>query len=180
MKTKSLIILSFIGLFSISIFSCKKVKELLRFNIKINTSQTIKATPLLASFFSSMANAKSSDAQEFSTQGTRTDLVKEAKLNSAKLVITSPQGQNFDFLELIEVYIQNQDGSNSKKIAFKDSIPDNVGNTLELDVDNSLFLDSYIKADNFKLETKYKVKKAVTQDVNMDINMVVSVVADPI
>lgn len=159
--------------------ACKKINELLRFNIKIETSQTIPATSILGSFFSSFANASSSDSQEFSSQGTRVDLVKEAKLNSVKLVITAPQGQNFNFLEMIEVHIQNQDGSNSKKIAYIDSIPDGVS-SLDMNVENNVVLDSYIKADKFKLETRYKVKEATTNDVNLDIKMVVSVVADPL
>lgn len=180
MRTKLFIIL--LAAVSLTItFSCKKIKDLLRFDIHVNASQNIPPSMVITSFLTtSFADVPTETDQEFSTQGTRADLVKEAKMKAVTLTIKSPQGEDFSFLSAIEVYIADKNGNNEKKIAFKDPVPSNAGSTLVLNVNSDVLLDSYVRAGSFKIKTYYKCRKAITESIDMDIAITISVVADPL
>lgn len=175
-------ILSILLIASIGLWCCKKIKDLLRFDIDYSTSFTIPGNQtilsgLLPPIFSPEVSANSE--QTFKNEGTSANLVKEIKIKKVVLTITSPNGQTFQFLKSVTVYIAKGDGSAVKKIAFKNPVPNNVGNSLELDVDNSVLLDEYIKADKFKIKTEYEIKGTnPTTDVRADL--VFNVLADPL
>ena len=167
---------------SLAFFGCKKVKDLLRFDLSYATAFTIPGNQsiintLLPPIFSPTVSANSE--QTFKNEGTSANLVKEIKMKKVMLTITSPSGQTFQFLKSITVYIAKGDGSSPKRIAYKTEVPSNVGNTLTLDVDQSVLLDEYIKADQFKLKTEYTIK-GTNPDVDVNADLVFNVLADPL
>lgn len=175
-------ILSILLVVSLGLWGCKKIKDLLRFDIDYSTTFTIPGNQtilsgLLPPIFSPEVSANSE--QTFKNEGTSANLVKEIKIKKVVLTITSPNGQTFQFLKSVTVYISKADGSGAKKIAYKTPVPSNAGNTLELDVDNSILIDEYIKADKFKIKTECEIRGTnPTTDVRADL--VFNVLADPL
>ena len=164
-----------------TLFACTKLKDLLRFDINFTTQITIPATGSINQALSFFGQDVSTNTTEtFKNNGTNADLVKEIKLKACKLVITSPNGQNFDFLKDITVYIVDKDGNNKQKIAYKTNIPETQGSTLELDVDNSVHLDSYVKAESFKISCDVTQRKSTFNDITIDTKLTFNVLADPL
>ncbi|MDT7829191.1 hypothetical protein RQM65_10985 [Pricia sp. S334] len=67
------------------------------------------------------------------------------------MVITSPTGSDFSFLNSIKVYIASE-GLEEVLIAEQE-VPDGVGSTLDVDV-LDIDLQEYIKKDEFNLRIK--------------------------
>lgn len=168
----------FLGL--VFLLSCKKIKDLLRFDIDYSTEFTIPGNQnILTNLIAIFSPEVSANTEEtFKKEGTSVNLVKEIRIKRVKLTITNPAGQTFQFLKSITVYIAKADGSEAKKIAYKD-VPTTVGNTLDLDVDNSILLDAYIKADKFKIKTEYTIRDT-NPDTKVKTDLTFNVLADPI
>lgn len=176
---KSLLLLSILAM--VLVFSCKKIKELLRFDISYDAEFVIPSTggvipPILSPIFSPEVDAKTEET--FNSKGTKANLVKEIRIKSVVLTISNPSGANFNFLKSISVSIADKNGNNAKKIAYKDNVPNNV-TSLTLDVDGSIDLDEYIKADKFKIKSEYTLRDGIMQDYTLKAAMVFGVTADP-
>jgi hypothetical protein len=81
--------------------------------------------------------------------------------------LTSPNSEDFSFLESLEVYIQTE-GQIEQRIAFAEVISDNVGNTFELDVE-SVNLTAYVASETFSLRFNSVIDEVVTQDMTIAI-----------
>ena len=83
------------------------------------------------------------------------------------MTITSPSGETFSFLNSIEIYISSPQFS-EKKVAFKESIPANVGDQLICDLVD-LDLQEFIKDDRFTLRLKTITDETIPQNVTVDV-----------
>ncbi len=164
-----------------STLSCKKVKDLLRFDINYSTNLELPSNQtiigdLLPPIFSPDISANTE--QTFKNQGTRADLVKEIRVKSVKLTITNPPGETFGFLKSISIHIADGNKQNAKRIAFLDNVPANAGNIITLNTDDSVLIDSYLKADKFTIKTEYTIR-GTNPRLDIQADMVFSVLADP-
>ena len=163
-----------------SLTSCKKLlDELLTFSFSTSSDFTIPGTIAVNTPLSiNTPEISASSSAEFGNNGTNPSLVKDVKLSKMSLTITSPSGQNFDFLSEIKIYI-NAEGLNEVLIASKTDIPDTEDNMLDLNTED-VALEEYIKKDKFSLRLDVKTDKTITQEVNITSNMTFSVTADPL
>jgi hypothetical protein len=171
---KKLILIAFLAL---SVAACKK-GELGVVTFDVNQNGTFEMPPnddLLALLEVTTPAVNSTWKGDFQNNNTNADNLREMKLKSASMTINEPAGQTWKFLEKIEVYIK-ADGLSETKIAYKDNIDPNVGQTLVLntvDVD----LKPYAQKDAFQLTIKTKAREITTQTIKGDFNMVFKVSA---
>lgn len=164
---KSLILLLIV--FSLS--QCDKIDDLTKFDIDYNTSVTISSTfGIDVPFDIATPVITTNSESEFEVNNTKKDLIEEITLSHLTMIITSPDGASFDFLNSIEVYI-NADGLEEKKVAWNEQIPETIGDVLELESSN-IDLQEYIKKDSFQLRVKTKTDKLISEDHEIEIRSV--------
>ncbi|UOG75125.1 hypothetical protein MTX78_00670 [Hymenobacter tibetensis] len=157
---------------------CKKIDKLLTFNIE--DSQNIKVSggfPLGQIVPLTPLSVPTKSEEKFSNEGTSANLVKKVTLNQLTLTITNPNNENFDFLELIKIYIST-DGNDKILLASLDPVPTGV-KTITLNPTNAV-LDKYIKAKSYTLTTEAKIRKPISSDITLRCDTRFQVTADPL
>jgi len=91
-------------------------------------------------------------------------------LKELSLTLTSPASSNFSFLNSIEIFLK-ADGLSEIKIAWKDEVPANTDDYLELETTKT-DLKEYIKKDNFILRVNTVTDKLLTSDHQLEITSV--------
>ncbi len=158
-------------LFALALTQCDQLDKLTQFDVDYDTSVTISSTVGLdVPFEIATPEVTTNSESEFEVNDTRKDLVEEITLKKLSLMITVPDDGDFDFLNDIEVYI-SADGLEEKKVAWKDNIPESIGNSLDLET-SDIDLQEYIKKDSFNLRIKTTTDKVITQDHEIEIHSV--------
>ena len=166
---KNLFLLSFV---LVSLFfgtSCEKLdEEFTQFTIDYNTSVVIENGSIINLPINLLTpEIETNQESEFSVNNTRKDLVEEVMLQKLQLKVTSPDNQSLDFINKIKLYI-NAEGLSELEIAFKDPVPNDVGDELLLDV-NDNNLREYIIKDKFSLRVEVVSNQIMGQDVYIDV-----------
>jgi hypothetical protein len=163
------IMILFLMVFALS--QCDQLNELTKFDVDYNTSITISSSDgINVPFEIATPEITTNSESEFAMNDTRVDLVQEITLSHLTMVITSPANGNFDFLNAIEIYI-DAEGLGEKKVAWKDDIPETIGDVLELET-SDIDLKEYIKKDAFKLRVKTTTDKLISEDNDIEIQSV--------
>ncbi len=115
----------------------------------------------------SASSSASSFDQIFTGQGSNTGYVKEVRIASAKIEASNPSSQNLGVLKSIKLYISRGDGLSEILAASRTDISATVGNSLVLDIDNSRFLDEYIKGSTVRVRMEYVLRNPLTIDVSL-------------
>jgi len=155
------------GLFTLT--SCEKLdQEFTQFNVEYTSKITVDNGLGLNLPLDILTPEMETNAEaEFAVNNTRKDLVEEVMLEELRLKVTSPSNQRLDFLNSIKIYI-NADGLSELEIAFKDPVPGDVGDELQLDV-NDNNLREYIIKDKFSLRVEVVSDQINGQDVDIDV-----------
>lgn len=174
MKKSLLLILAFIPFLGLP--GCKLLDELRTFNINYSADFTIPSTTIIDIPVSLPTPPTSTESQQkFDDQGVKSDWIDSVKLTSLSVTITSPQGEDFSFLEEISIYM-NTDGQSEVLIASKIPVPSDAGSTLTLDVTGT-DLYPYISQSSFTLRTAVTTDETMTQSVDFRADMVIQVKA---
>lgn len=171
-------ILAIILIASVALSGCKKDGIEINFKMNYNTNFTIEGgggLNLPLDFFT--PDVTTDSEAEFEANDTRKDKIKEIKLESLVLDITSPANQNFDFMKDIYLYI-NADGLDEQRYAFIENIPEGL-TSISLNADG-IDLAEYIKQDKFSLRVKAVQDKTMTRDIDVAAAMVFAVKANPL
>ncbi len=121
-------------------------------NSKIN--QTISATSTASSFDQIFGNQDG------------TAYIKEVRVASARLDASNPTTQNLGVFKSVKLFIVNGSGT-EVMVASRSDVSENIGNNLVLDIDNSRFIDDYIKGNNLRIRMEYVLKNNLTSDVSV-------------
>lgn len=160
------------------ILSCDKIDDLLTFYISHDTTFTIESTaPVNLPIDISTPDITTNSSQDFENNNTRSDLVKDIKLNDLNLTIEAPAGKNFNFLKSVHIYISTN-SSNEVLLASAEDVPMNV--TFVDMTPTESALDSFIKASSYKLRTKIVTRETLTQSVDVKVDMEFKVTAKPL
>ncbi|WP_242926438.1 hypothetical protein [Pontibacter vulgaris] len=175
MKKALFVLMAFVVFFGTA---CEKLDELLTFYINEDETIKIESNFPIGAVVPLTPVAVTTNSQEtFKNNNTRAELVKDVTLNKLTLTISDPQGQNFNFLKNIEIYISNSENGDTR-LAYLDEIPQNVS-SLTLKSTNAQ-LDKYIKSDSYTIKTKATLAKPISQDISIRADMRFKVTADPI
>jgi hypothetical protein len=160
---------------AIVVIACEKIDELLTFYIDHQATITVEsASPLNLPIEIATPDIATNSTQSFENNNTRSDLVKDIKLNDIKLTVTDPAGKNFNFLKSVEIYISTN-SSNEILLASNENIPMNVS-VADLSATEEK-LDQYIKASSYKLRTRIVTRETLTQSVDVKVDLEFKVTA---
>lgn len=166
MKQLLLLIVSASFLF---IMSCEKFgKATVSFDMEFEQQIEIPSNSGISLPIDVITPEKETNAEStFAVEDTRKDLVEEILLKQATLTITSPEGQDFAFLNDLYLYLR-ADGLDEILIASAEDIPESIGNVLELNPEDKDFKE-YIKKDEFTLRVKAVTDKITNRDVTINV-----------
>lgn len=160
----------------LAIVGCKKVDQLLTFNVDVSQSTTIPvilvgAGPIKAD------PVTTNSADSFRNNKTTKDKVKDVYLNKMALTITSPSGLTFDFLDKVEIYISTN-SNNRILLARLDNVPKGVTTVTLVPTTNRL--DEYLKSDTYTLDAIYTSNAARLAPFTVRSDATFKVTADPL
>ncbi|MGB0916628.1 MAG: hypothetical protein ACPGU4_03470 [Flavobacteriales bacterium] len=113
--------------------------------------------------------------QKFEDEGIETNWIESIKLKELKLTLINPSGEDFDFLENVNIYISS-DGEAEQLLASKSPVPEGSGSMISLDV-NDVNLFAHITQPNFSLRIEVVTDEARLYDVDVKANMKMEVKA---
>lgn len=158
-------------------FSCEEVNDLTKFDIEYEKTFTIPGTIGIDTPITIPTPDITTNSEEkFSGNDTKKELVEEIIMKQLTLSIQSPSDGDFSFLERLTIYI-DAEGMEQTKIATRESIPDDVGSTLEMETP-SVDLKEYIFKDSFKLKTTVTTDETIMEDHEIKADMVFTVDAE--
>ena len=150
---------------------CKALDELTKFDMDYETEVVITSSVGVNLPFNVFTpDVQTNSESEFAVNDTRKDLIEEIQLKQLQLKITSPDQEDFSFLESIEIYI-TAEGMDEVLIASKTEVPQDVGDLLDLDT-SSIDIQEYIKMDSFQLRLSTVTDEALAVDHYIDVSAV--------
>lgn len=159
--------------------SCEKILDLLEFSVEDSQTITVPATLPIGQFFALPSVAVSSTSKTtYANNNTSADYVQDVTLSRLALTITSPTGQNFDFLKRIEVYISTDANSQGVLLASLNPVPTGA-TTIELTPADQK-LDVFLSQGSYTLTTKVEVTQPLTQQVTIRADSRFKVKAKPL
>ncbi|WP_424003048.1 hypothetical protein [Maribacter sp. IgM3_T14_3] len=152
------------------IFSaCDKLDELTKFDMEYSQRATIPSTTGINLPFDVFTPEMETNSEStFAVNDTRKDLIEEIRLTKLELVMISPDGADFSFLNSIEVYI-SADGFEEIRIASLDEVPEDAGSVIALDTSDT-DLKEYIKSDEFSLRLNTVTDELMSTDHELEVN----------
>ncbi len=167
------ILIGFIAIASLAT-GCATVQSLVRSTFPYTATLIIPASGRTNTTLSATSSANSFD-QIFTGQGTNTSSVKEIRIASAKIESSNPSNQNLGVIKSVKLYLSRGDGSGEIMVASRTDITPTTGSSLVLDIDNSRFLDDYIKGSTVKIRMEYILRDALNVDASVKASLGFSV-----
>ena len=162
---------------ALSLAACEQVDELTQFEMDYTTSFTIPGTiGMDVPIDLQTPEIQTNSTEKFSGQDTREDLIEEIVLREMNLSIESPSGGDFSFLNGLTIFL-NAEGMEEVKVAWKESIPEDPGSTLQLET-ASADLKEYIFKDQFQLRVQSQTDEIIDQDHEVQVASVFHVDAE--
>ena len=143
---------------------CSTVQSLIKSTFPYTATIIIPASSRTNATISTTSTASSFD-QIFGNQN-GTTYIKEVRVASARVDASNPTNQNLGIIKSVKLYIINGSGA-EVMIASRNDIAENIGSNLVLDVDNSRFVDNYIKGNNLRIRMEYVLRNSLTSDISV-------------
>ncbi len=171
MKISSSIIFILIFIF----YGCKIIDELTHFDVDYNYTFTL---PSFGGINLDNLNIESKDLENdtestFEINDTRKDLVERATLKKFNVTILEPIDAKFTFINKVEIFVET-DALEEKLIAWKENIPADIGNYLELETTSS-DLKKYLTSDAIRVRLKTTSSSPLMEDLLLDLRSTVEV-----
>ncbi len=156
-----------IGILVIGLMSCKKVAKFTQFDMEFENECVIpSSTGVSLPLDIITPDTETNSESTFAVNDTRKDKIEEITLTELDMTITSPNGQDFSFLESINLYL-NADGLDEVLIAWKNPVPQSA-TTLMLET-TELDMKEYIKKDEFTLRINCTTDEVITSDHHLNV-----------
>jgi hypothetical protein len=152
---------------SVALVSCGTVQSIVQ-NTVPYTTNVLVSSGVPANQEISTTSSASSFAQYV---GAGNSMVQDIRISSAKVSATSlSSNSDLGIFKSIKVYLS---GNNTQEIlvAQRIDIGNNIGNTLNLDPDNSKILDEVVKSGAVKARVAYVLKNTANKDTNLNISL---------
>ncbi len=143
---------------------CSTVQSLIKSTFPYTATIIVPASSRTNTVISSTSAVSSVD-QVFGNQN-GTDYIKEVRVASARLDASNPSTQNLGVFKSVKLYLINSSGA-EVMIASRSDVAENIGNNLVLDIDNSRFLDDYVKGSNLRIRMEYVLRNSLSSDVSV-------------
>lgn len=139
--------------------SCSTVSSILQNTFPYNATVLVTANSAANIELSSVSPAQS--VNQLTGSGAN---VKDIRVSNATISVGSDT--SLGVFKSVKVYLSNNN-NNQVLVASRESIPDNVGNSLALDVNSSQTLDSMMKSGSVQAKIVYVLKKVPTSDISL-------------
>ena len=93
--------------------------------------------------------------------------IKDVRISDAKLSVVTPSGGNLSDLKSIKVYISSN-GTSERMVASRSNISNN-SSSLNLDLNDTGFLDEVVKSSGVTVRTVYELKNQTSSDMNLKV-----------
>jgi hypothetical protein len=140
------------------------VQSIIKSTFPYTSSLIIPANSKINTTLSATSSASSFD-QIFGNQN-GADYIKEVRVASVKLDASNPTNQNLGVLKSVKLFLINSSGA-EVIIASRNDVSENIGSNLVLDVDNSRFVDEYVKGNNLRVRMEYSLRSSLSSDVSL-------------
>ena len=157
------IILLFVVTSSI-IAGCATVQSIIKSTFPYTSSLIIPASSKTNTTLSATSSASSFD-QIFGNQN-GANYIKEVRVASVRLDASNPTNQNLGVFKSVKVFLVSGTGA-EVMVASRNDVSENIGNNLVLDVDNSRFVDEYVKGNNLRVRLEYSLRSNLSGDVSV-------------
>lgn len=95
--------------------------------------------------------------------------IKDVRISEAKVTVISPSSGTLSDFKSFKVFVSS-DGSSEKLVASRENFSAS-GNSLNLDVNDSGYLDSVVKSNNLKVRTVYVLRSSPNNDMNVRVSL---------
>jgi len=143
---------------------CGTVQSIIKSTFPYTATLVIPLSAKPDTLNSSTSTASTFD-EIFGNQGGN-DYIKDVRIASARIIASNPNDKSMGMFKSLRIFISNAD-SGEVMVASRNDISENIGSTLVLDIDNSRFLDKYIKADSLHIRIEYVLRQSLTTDVSV-------------
>lgn len=149
---------------SLLFVGCATVQSIIKSTFPYTATLIIPANSK-ANSTNSATSAASSFDQVFGNQDGG-EYIKEVRIASAKLDASNPSNQSMGMFKSVKLFIANGN-SGEVMVASRSDVSENIGSSLILDIDNSRFLDNYIKGNSLRIRMEYVLRNGLTTDVSV-------------
>lgn len=159
-----------LGLIFLTAFatSCATLQSIVKSTFPYTSTLIVPASSQTGRTFSSTSSASSFD-QIFTGSGSNTSQISQVRMSTAKIEAISPSNQNLGVFKSIRVYLLN--GSNQVMVASRTDVSATTGSSLVLDIDNSKFLDDYVKSGTVRVRMDYVLQSGLNVDLSVKASL---------
>lgn len=143
---------------------CATVQSIIKSTFPYTATILIPASSKSNEKISSSSSASSFDEIFGNQDGT--SYIKEVRIASAKLTASNPAAKSMGMFKSVKLFISSGK-SGEVMVASRNDVQENIGSSLVLDIDNSRFLDDYIKGSNLRVRIEYVLRNSTTTDVSV-------------
>lgn len=147
---------------------CATVQSLIKSTFPYTATVVIPASSKSNTTISANSAATSFD-QVFGNQN-GTDYVKEIRIASAKLDASNPSNKSLGMFKSVKLFVANDKGG-EVMVASRNDVQENIGSGLVLDIDNSRFLDNYVKGTSLRIRMEYVLRDNTATDVSVRVSL---------
>ncbi|SDO76421.1 hypothetical protein SAMN05421820_12113 [Pedobacter steynii] len=147
---------------------CATVQSLIKSTFPYTATVVIPASSKSNTTISANSAATSFD-QVFGNQN-GTDYVKEIRIASAKLDASNPSNKSLGMFKSVKLFVTNDKGT-EVMVASRNDVQENIGPGLVLDIDNSRFLDNYVKGTSLRIRMEYVLRDNTATDVSVRVSL---------
>ena len=157
-------IIGTLGILTFILVSCSTLQSIVKSTFPYTSTLIIPASGQTGKTFSATGSASSID-QIFTGSGSNTSQISQVRMSSAKIEAISPSTQNLGVFKSIKIYLLN--GTNQTLVASRNDVSTTTGNSLVLDIDNSKFLDEYVKSGDVRVRMDYVLQNGLSVDLSV-------------
>lgn len=147
---------------------CATVQSIIKSTFPYTATIVVPASTKSNTIISASSAASSFD-EIFGNQG-GTDYIKEVRIASAKVTASNPSNKSLGMFKSVKLFVSSGN-SGEVMVASRNDVQENIGPNLVLDIDNSRFLDNYIKGNNLRVRMEYMLRNSNTDDVSIRVAM---------
>lgn len=93
--------------------------------------------------------------------------IKDVRISDAKISVVSPSGGNLSAIKSVKVYVSSS-GTGEKLVASRSNITTD-SSSLNLDLNDTGYLDEVVKSSGLTVRTVYELKNQTSSDMNLKI-----------
>ncbi len=163
---KKLLPLVFVA--TLAIAGCATVQSIIKSTFPYTANIIIPASGKTGTTISANSSATSID-QVFGNQN-GTNYIKEVRIASAKLTAYNPANTSLSMFKSVKLFISSG-SSGEVMVASRNDVQANIGSDLVLDIDNSRFLDNYVKGSSISVRMEYVLRNNTTADISIKTSL---------